>query len=454
MLFVLITLWALAAVLLFIDRKNASTRWLGAVAFCGGSGAFSVTIDERLIPYAIDRQAGEFLQDLLFYMQAGGSWVSYYGLPYAFILFALHYNRPSFFQRYSRSLPWLLAIPPLLSLWFTPDFNEEQHILYHVIIVWTLPYFAAGIGLVLLRKEWNRTARLIHWVTCLAVLTPVLFSAVMNYVLPSLGLYKMWRYNTWFIAFGFIIFLVAIFNFGFMGIRVRIQKRQLDSAFRVITSGTAILNHAIKNDVGKMKLFSEKIKAHAIETNDQELEADVGVILSAAEHIEQMIRRVHDQTKDLKLQPEEFQVVEAVEQLVRGLEPRLVQGRVKLVRDYEYQGGLHGDRVQITEAIGNVLNNAIEAMPEGGLLTVRIKPIKNYLELQIADTGYGIASKDLPSVLEPFYTTKGNRNHNFGLGLAYSYHVAKKHKGHLDIVSSEGKGTTVSFRFPLAKGGR
>jgi signal transduction histidine kinase len=448
MLFVLITLWTIAGLLLIFDLRSITTRWLSGVVFSGGAGALAVVIGQRVIPYLEEQYASEAFVQWLFHIQVTASLTSYYGLPYTFLMFALHYRRFIITGIWRVALPYVLLLPVLISLWYTPVYTEEYPVHFRAIIWWVIPYISIGTVFVLGRHEWTRIARRIHWMTSLAVVPAVLFSTVMNYVLPSLGFIQMWKYNTWIVAFGFIIFLVAIFNYGFMGIRVLIQKRQLDSTLRAITSGTAILNHAIKNDVGKMKLFGDKIKDYAVRTEQQELMEDIDVIMASASHIQEMIRRVHHQTQDLVLRTEDIDLGEILNQVLKSLEPRMVDQGITIERAYRTGIIIPGDPVQLLDAITNVIINAIEAMSAGGVLVLSIKQTKKFVELNIIDNGQGISKEDLSMVLEPFFTRKSGQRNNYGLGLAYTYHVTKKHGGSLDIVSVEGKGTTVSFRLP------
>nr|WP_279537998.1 ATP-binding protein [Paenibacillus turpanensis] len=106
------------------------------------------------------------------------------------------------------------------------------------------------------------------------------------------------------------------------------------------------------------------------------------------------------------------------------------------------------DPVQTGEALHNVIANASEAMTGGGELTIALYPAKQELVLEVKDTGVGMDKKELSRVMEPFYTTKGSANLNFGLGVPYAYHVMRKHGGSLHISSEKGKGTSVYFIFP------
>jgi signal transduction histidine kinase len=448
MLFVLIILWGITSLLLILDAKNITTRWLSAFVFCGGAGALAVVVGQQAMPYMLEQHASSAWNQPLSQMRIVASLTCYYGLPYTFLMFGLYYRRLGMTRIWRPAIPFLLIIPALISLWFTPIYTEEYPVHFRAIIWWVIPYMTVGTVFILGRKEWTRTARHIHWMTCLAVLPAALFVTVMNYVLPSLGYTQMWKYNTVIVAFAFIIFLITLFNYGFMGIRVLIQKRQLDSTLRAITSGTAILNHGIKNDVGKMTLFCEKMKEYAIRTDQQELAEDIEVIMASASHIQEMIRRVHQQTQDLMLRTEAAELALIVDQVLKGLEPKMIEQGITIEKSYCPSALLEGDPIQLSEAITNVVANAIEAMPTGGLLKVNIRQTKKHLELHIADNGMGIDPKELSLVMEPFYTTKAGRNSNYGLGLAYSYQVTKKHSGTFDIMSKVAQGTTVTFRLP------
>lgn len=455
MIFVLICLWAAAALLLALDWRSGAARWLSGVAFCGGCGALAVVIGDMVIPMLAAGDAAGFPErwiPVLSALQTASSLASYYGMPYAFLLFALHYRGILPAGGRMRLLPLVLAIPALAFLWIRPAYSAEMPIYFNRVVWWAVPYVAAGTALMLSRREYANTARRIHGLTCLAVLTPVLFSTIMNYVLPSLGYYRMWKYNPWIIAIAFIIFLAALFNYGFMGMRILIQKRRLDSTLRAVTSGTAILHHAVKNDVGKMLLFADKIEAEAKLAGNEELIRDIGVIRASASHLREMVDRVRHRTQDTALRKETVDLGEILDAVLDGSSPWADGLGVRVERIYSRGLHLECDRAQMMEALHNVVANALEALTEGGRITVRARETKKFAEIEIADNGPGISKQHLPLVLEPFFTTKAatkaGGSRNYGLGLAYSYNVVKKHGGELNIVSAAGKGTTVVFRLP------
>ncbi len=117
------------------------------------------------------------------------------------------------------------------------------------------------------------------------------------------------------------------------------------------------------------------------------------------------------------------------------------------------------DQGQIGQVVQNLVLNAVQAMPEGGIVriamqneyleadAVRVVKPGNYLRLTIADAGLGIRPEDLSRIFDPYFTTKKTGN---GLGLATVYSIIRKHEGHVEVESEMGRGTTFRIWLPAA----
>ncbi|MGC9194516.1 MAG: hybrid sensor histidine kinase/response regulator, partial [Syntrophobacteraceae bacterium] len=126
---------------------------------------------------------------------------------------------------------------------------------------------------------------------------------------------------------------------------------------------------------------------------------------------------------------------------------------------------IEGSRVHLGQTIVNLLSNGVEAMPQGGVLTLSTenryldRPIAGYDEvregeyvvLSVSDTGEGIAASDLKHIFEPFYTRKVMGKSGTGLGLSVVWGTVKDHSGYINVESEEGKGTTFSLYFPVTR---
>ncbi|MBW7461132.1 HAMP domain-containing histidine kinase, partial [Paenibacillus sepulcri] len=159
---------------------------------------------------------------------------------------------------------------------------------------------------------------------------------------------------------------------------------------------------------------------------------------------------VHERTQELRLQPEQISLAPLVREQLKALKPRL-QGRIVLHADYDEGAAVLADPAQTAEAINNVLSNAVEAMPEGGELRVRVIGGKRGSTIEVRDSGVGIEKRHLRKVTEPFFTTKSGKAMNFGLGLAYCSQLMHRQGGELKLQSESGRGTVVSFHFPAIK---
>ncbi|HEX7974689.1 MAG TPA: ATP-binding protein, partial [Anaerolineales bacterium] len=146
------------------------------------------------------------------------------------------------------------------------------------------------------------------------------------------------------------------------------------------------------------------------------------------------------------------------EELERTLElahTHLLHRRITLQREFSPQLPLvQADRQQLRQLFLNLMTNASDAMPQGGVLTLRIRPQPggDGVEIDIQDTGIGIRPGDLRQVMEPFYTTK-TEGKGTGLGLAICRRIVEEHKGSIRIASpGEGQGTMVKIWLPGSGG--
>jgi len=111
---------------------------------------------------------------------------------------------------------------------------------------------------------------------------------------------------------------------------------------------------------------------------------------------------------------------------------------------------------EIRDALTNLIFNAVDAMPQGGVIAVRTSvlngdPVNSRVRLEVSDSGIGMDEETRRRCLEPFFTTKGERG--TGLGLAMVYGMAQRHRAKLEIDSQPGAGTTMRILFPIGQGG-
>jgi signal transduction histidine kinase len=108
------------------------------------------------------------------------------------------------------------------------------------------------------------------------------------------------------------------------------------------------------------------------------------------------------------------------------------------------------DRQQVQQVLINLCNNGMDAMPQGGILTISLEPQDGGVVLSVRDTGTGIPLEARDRIFDPFFTTK-EIGKGTGLGLSLVYEIIKKHDGEITFESELNHGTTFHVRFPLQR---
>jgi signal transduction histidine kinase len=114
-----------------------------------------------------------------------------------------------------------------------------------------------------------------------------------------------------------------------------------------------------------------------------------------------------------------------------------------------------GDQDRLKQVLVNLISNAINYTPSGGVVTIGLGKVSDQANLTIHDTGPGIPSEDLPHIFERFYQgeksrTRSRNGKGFGLGLSIAYWIVRNHDGMIEVESNEGQGTTFRVQLPLA----
>lgn len=448
MLFMLCVIWALGLFVLFTDPRRTSIRWASATAFVGGCGYLSGFIDEHILAVYADALARHpFWENSLDALSKAASFVCQTGLPYAFLLFAVH-DSEDLSAKAKRITQYLALVPPLIMLAVTPIYPVLSFN-YLLMALWVIPYYLAACFLLIRQyyREKDPLVRKNRFYTNLLIIVPLFFVFLFLYVMRIQNDYDAWRYNGWVVAIQFLFILAVSLKYGFLGVRLRVEKRRLNTTLRALTSGVQIINHTVKNEVGKISLYAEHIRDYAEQHNLPALKEDADVLLHSAEHMLNMVERIQTQLRDVELHEQSASPAELIRQTVRSLQPYAEEQQIEVTTQLDQSVRLFCDPAQVREVLTNLCMNAIEAMKNGGSLRIQMFLSKKHLVIAIADTGPGISRENLQRVLEPFFSTK-KTGRNFGLGLSYCHHVMQKHQGLLELSSEPGKGTTVFLLFP------
>lgn len=205
--------------------------------------------------------------------------------------------------------------------------------------------------------------------------------------------------------------------------------------------------HEIRNPVTTIGGFARRIKK--ILKRDPEVDKYLNVILEESERLESLVRQVHEYTSVLAATLAMDDIRAILQEVVHKFKPIAQQQGVSLVTKIDESLPLtRMASAQIMTALSNIMENALESMPNGGELVLEAKQRNSQLFIKILDTGCGIRQEYLNSVYDPFFSSK---THGAGLGLAVVYQIVKNHDGEITIQSQEGRGTSVTIQLPVRR---
>ncbi|SHK52824.1 hybrid sensor histidine kinase/response regulator [Tepidibacter formicigenes] len=190
-----------------------------------------------------------------------------------------------------------------------------------------------------------------------------------------------------------------------------------------------------------------------VKNQDKTVRDYLEVIKRASLDGAEMLRRIQEFTKDIKEGDEHFFELDriikiALNMISPKIEEKCMSGiKININKDLRENANIKGREFEIREVIINILNNAIDAMPQGGDIHVRTYNIENNIFIEIEDTGDGIPKNILPRIFDPFFSTKGVNGN--GIGLSVSYKIIKDHGGTIKVESNEGIGTKFIFSLPI-----
>jgi signal transduction histidine kinase len=182
----------------------------------------------------------------------------------------------------------------------------------------------------------------------------------------------------------------------------------------------------------------------------------ITTILTAAEDAAKIVRRLRafyrtDEPEEQRLPVDLNKLIEQAISLTRPRwQTEAIAGGCPITVKTE-RGDIPcvaGDAAELREVLTNLIFNAVDALPQGGTITLRTRCDGEAVAFEISDTGTGMSEEVRQRCLEPFFTTKGKRGTGFGLSMVFG--IIQRHGGTIDIKSELGKGTTFALRLPPA----
>jgi two-component system, NtrC family, sensor kinase len=182
----------------------------------------------------------------------------------------------------------------------------------------------------------------------------------------------------------------------------------------------------------------------------------LGLIASESSRCGQILRNLLSFAREGELEKDFFDVCTLLEEILLLTGNRMELQGITLKQEIAANlPPMYGDRDHIKQAVLNLILNAVEAMPNGGIisLSVKLSPDKKHISMSVSDTGGGVPKKVQSSIFEPFITTKEDGK-GVGLGLSVVYGIVAQHEGSIEVESEEGKGANFVLTFPVVRKSR
>ena len=232
------------------------------------------------------------------------------------------------------------------------------------------------------------------------------------------------------------------------------SQRQLSQSEKLAALGqvTATMAHQIGTPLnsisGYIQLMLQEGNFHPI---DRER---LRIIETQLDRLADSVKTLLSSTRPPQPQLRPLNVNGVLEELIHLSEPWFLARKVKVFSSLSSDLPLIlGDSTQLQTLFLNLIGNALDAMQEGGLLTIETREISDerWLKISITDTGIGITEESKKKIFEPFFTTK-KMGAGTGLGLAICEKIVKEHSGRVEVASEVGKGSTFSILIPVFQG--
>jgi len=208
------------------------------------------------------------------------------------------------------------------------------------------------------------------------------------------------------------------------------------------------LNNPLEGILTYSKLIIKKLNNNVDEQEKKKIIQYLELIASESERCGNIVKNLllFSRSGETNISPNDL--ISILERSLMLINHHLQLHNIQLIKDFccrylEFEC----DKNQIQQALVAILINAIEAMPDGGILTVKVNCEDNFVYIRITDTGIGIPQENLNKIFEPFFSTKAGGK-GTGLGLSVVYGIVKQHQGRIEVQSEVNKGTTVTLIFP------
>jgi two-component system NtrC family sensor kinase len=222
-----------------------------------------------------------------------------------------------------------------------------------------------------------------------------------------------------------------------------LQSEKLAAMGRLTSQIAHELNNPIYGIMNTLELLKTEIPPESKRRKILELS------LSETQRLTEMLRSMLSFSKPEEERRRPIKMNELIEGILLVMEKQMKESNIKVETAFDDEiPEIMASTNQMRQVLLNLLKNAKEAMPKGGVLTIRTNRENLHVLIHVQDTGVGIPEEIRDKIFDAFFTTK-QKVKGVGLGLSVCYGIIKDHGGEIQVQSEEGRGTTFTIRLPI-----
>jgi PAS domain S-box-containing protein len=202
-----------------------------------------------------------------------------------------------------------------------------------------------------------------------------------------------------------------------------------------------MIGHDLRNPLTGIKNAAYFLKKKGLAISETESKAMLEIIEKGIDHSDKIIRDLLDYAREIRLEIEECKLETLLTQTLTTIK---IPEKIKIINNIPNNISIKLDPDKIERVFINLIKNAIDAMPNGGTITIDSKQLNDNVEISFADTGVGIPQNVLPKIFSPLFTTKAQ---GMGFGLAICKRIIEAHGGKI-TVETNAEGTTFTVTLP------
>ena len=229
--------------------------------------------------------------------------------------------------------------------------------------------------------------------------------------------------------------------------RIIMEKIKQSERLSALGEFSAGIAHEIKNPLASIKNFTQLLPAEYGDPNFRK--EFIELVTREVNRINRIVNDLLDYARPRKVKLLEVNIPELVDETLSSIDTTFDKHYITIKKNYNQIPPIKIDPEQIRQVLLNLILNAVEAMPKGGVIEVTVRENeKEEVEIRVSDSGWGISDETLKEIFNPFITTKEGGT---GLGLSIVQRIVNEHGGRIEVESKKNRGTQFKLFLPIER---